>query len=134
MTNKKLLTASLIAGMAALFAIPTGIVYAGGCGIDGTNEADKISGTDDADDICGYDGNDKIQAGDGDDTVAPGDGADRTNTGDGDDVIGMEDDNAVDIVNCGDGNDTIVYLFTSGFGDPLDLVRENCENVVYVEP
>jgi len=126
MTNKKLLTASLIAGMAALFAIPTGIAYAGGCGIDGTNDPDKISGTDDADWICGYDGDDKIQAGDGGDDIYPGDDSDRVNAGDGDDYIFMTDDGAVDRVNCGDGFDTVEYFEDVDINDTL----RDCEDLI----
>ena len=125
MTNKKLFTASIIAGIAALFAIPTGISYGGVvCDnfISGTVGNDNLTGTPDADCVDAFAGNDRIQTGDGADIVDAGAGADRVTTGNADDLIYLGHDGVVDRVMCGEGNDTVVGA------DANDILR-GCENV-----
>ena len=128
MKSKKLLTASMIAGIAALFAIPTGIAFSSGCSIVGTPNNDRITGTSGVDGICGLAGDDRIQTGDSNDYVDPGTGADRVATGNGDDFIFLNpgDDNAKDMLLCGEGYDTVYYI---GDVDPDDVLK-GCENII----
>ena len=120
MTNKKLLTASIIA---ALFAIPTGILTISG-DIGVAAQLNRIQGTNGDDIIFGTAGNDKIATFDGRDTIYPGDGEDQVNAGKGDDHINLLHDGKSDVINCGPGNDDV---FNNGEGiEPLDVFH-NCE-------
>jgi Ca2+-binding RTX toxin-like protein len=111
-------------------------VLAGGSGTDkleGGNGADKLSGQAGDDQLFGNDGNDTVEggggadrltAGAGDDILRGGTGADILDGGPGADTIyANEADASVDVVKCGDGNDT-VYLAA---GDHAD---SDCENVI----
>jgi len=118
MISKKLLIGSIIAGIAAMLAVPFGVAESvAPCTVINGDHGDNI--------LVGTSGCDKINGDDGNDTITPNGGADRVNAGDGDDVIYNSDDNTRDIINCEGGNDTV---YTSGTNDDGDLYR-NCETV-----
>lgn len=86
---------------------------------------DRISGEDGNDTLVGGSENDRIDAGDGDDKIKGGTDRDMIHAGPGDDVVrgGMfnrADDGARDVLDCGDGTDTVYYT-------GADTVRDNCE-------
>ncbi len=113
--------------------------------IDGGRAGDRLEG-DEGDDVIkgdagndhlyGRDGNDKLDGGSGmdellgeagNDELVGGNGIDTFDGGPGDDVIRAADDSA-DIVNCGDGNDT-VYVEVDA---PTRDVLSGCETVIAI--
>jgi len=117
-----------------VIVIPTGIAYgscgelSSGCNIDGTNGNDRLEGTYLEDLIYGRDGNDKIQAHFGDDYIVPGNGTDEIDAGNGNDVIYLQDDNEIDLIICGDGEDVILVDNIELEIDPDDILI-GCERV-----
>jgi Ca2+-binding RTX toxin-like protein len=133
-----------------LFGGPGKETISGGPGndtIDGGAAADTIRGDDGDDTITGDAGNDTIDGGtgndtidggsgtdsltggDGNDTIVGGPGADIISGGAGDDIIRAADDSS-DIVDCGDGNDTVYVEADFPTRDQLT----NCETVIPVPP
>ena len=116
------------------------VIHGGGNkdGIMGSTGNDNITGGYGADEIIGGEGNDTIKSGNGPDTIISGQGDDFIVGGHGIDEISSgadddkiytanrnttESDSAIDIVNCGDGNDE-VWLNTSMDEDEVD---KDCE-------
>jgi Ca2+-binding RTX toxin-like protein len=96
----------------------------------GTDNHDKIGGKGSADYISGLVGTDWLHGGAGNDTVVGREGNDRIYGDSGSDRLygnlGKDTitagDAQEDLVNCGEGDDTV-------FVDKLDTVYKNCENV-----
>jgi Ca2+-binding RTX toxin-like protein len=105
----------------------------------GTKRADTIAGTTGndqiragagGDDIDGNGGSDVIRGGLGNDTIDVSGADSQRDTifgGEGDDVIGVEDNNSADKVDCGPGKDTVVLE------KGVDTVT-NCETKVSNPP
>lgn len=90
---------------------------------------DLIRGGEGDDLLRGRQGNDVEEGGEGNDVVWVGRGTDREFGGPGDDTMhALANDNRVDFIDCGDGNDTL-----------YENAREhdrwvNCENVIRETP
>jgi len=119
MISKKLLIGSMIAGIAAMLAVPFGVA-------ESVAPCMVINGDHGDNNLIGTSGCDKINGDDGNDDIFPGDGADRVNAGDGDDFISNLPDGDRDIINC-EGGDDSVYVDGNSNTDG-DLYR-NCENI-----
>lgn len=125
---------NVIVSILLVTVIPTEIAYgscgelSSGCKIDGTDGNDQLQGTSLEDLIYGHDGDDKIQANFGNDYVVPGNGADDINAGNGNDVIYLQDDNEIDVITCGDGEDLILVDNIELKIDPDDILI-GCERV-----
>lgn len=114
-------------------------VMAGGRGDDGFaggNGDDRIYGGPGDDGMTDWvetefanpapDDRDLLVGGPGDDSIALSEGTDRVPAGSGGDAISTDDDDAVDHIDCGDGDDRVTYF---GPVDPLDELV-GCEHVV----
>jgi hypothetical protein len=106
------LTAALLAGC-------------GGGGGDGSltggPKDDKLVGTEDADTIDGAAGEDVIEARGGDDEIRGGDDEDFLDGGDGADRFLESEDDAVDVHDCGPGQDVVAEP------DARDEILPSCE-------
>ena len=71
------------------------------------------------------DDRDLVVGGSGDDSIGLSEGADRVRAGSGGDSISTDDDDAVDVIDCGPGTDRVTYF---GPVDPLDELV-GCERV-----
>ena len=86
---------------------------------------DVIRGGEGDDLLRGRRGNDVVEGGEGNDVIWVGRGADREFGGPGDDTMhALANDNRVDFIDCGEGNDTL-YENTHEHDQWV-----NCENVV----
>ena len=140
----------LIVLVASLTVIVGGVAFAitrdcpgGTC--KGTDRADTLNGSNGFDKILGEPGNDKLYGNDGDDMIKGGQGSDdiygdvgndrvkgaqgsdRVFGGEGDDLVrggthGKVNDGVRDVLDCGLGNDTVLYV------PGQDKVMNNCEN------
>jgi len=98
--------------------------------LTGTSQLDRIYGLGAADTLMGKGGNDDCYGGSGNDEIRCGAGNDRIDGGFGqDDLFGdigndtiSAADGQVDVVDCGEGNDT-------AYVDAQDDVNPNCEEV-----
>ena len=129
--------------MLVLLAVAAALLLAGGvalaqeitCGggrCEGTAQADQIAGTAGDDEILGRGGDDTIRGNGGGDVVRGGAGHDTISVtgrdrqpdavfgGFGDDLIGVDENNSADQVDCGPGTDTVI------FDKGVDTVT-NCE-------
>jgi len=85
------------------------------------------------DTVRGGDDNDVVYGGPGDDTIWGGRGADQEYGGPGNDSLhSLADDNAPDLLNCGEGNDS-AFVNARKYNAGLETVRR-CERVVLVQP
>lgn len=88
---------------------------------------DSVGGGNGDDSVDGGSGNDTVMGEAGNDTLIGGPGVDRISGGPGDDTIRAADDSA-DIVDCGEGVDT-VYVEADA---PTRDVLTGCENVIAI--
>ena len=93
-----------------------GITANAGDGADSITNATATPST-----LSGGDGNDSLAGGTGNDTLRGNKGVDTHTGGAGDDFIDVRGDRG-DVVNCGDGNDTVM-------GDAADVIAADCETV-----
>ena len=116
---------------------------AGGAGndlLDGGPAPDAITGGDGDDLIHAGSGPDQVDAGAGNDVVYADSGADDISAGDGDDIVYVNNGTAVDFVDCGPGNDTLVlnpYDQPGGISNAQSLragAFQSCENVLEAAP
>ena len=82
-------------------------------------------GNDTVDDLDAAGESDTVRMGDGNDTAILRGGNDTVCLGDGDDIA-FTDDGWIDLIKCGDGNDTVTV-------DSFDIL-EDCENVTFNTP
>lgn len=92
----------------------------------GQQGADKVIGADGYDDVRGGDSADTVRGNDQGDDVYPGPGAGSAYGGSGNDDMYVTVDHKPDLIDCGDGDDTV---HTGGSIDPLDAFP-HCENFV----
>ena len=108
-------------------------IGAAGCGGDdsdgvaGSAGDDKISGTSGADVLDGKAGEDVIEAQAGDDEITGGDDADFLYGGPGDDRFLASEDDAVDVHDCGDGEDFVAEP------DARDQLLPDCEQAAWTD-
>ena len=103
-----------------------------GCGGDDDGGSGEVTGTDGDDKLTGTDGDDKMDAGAGEDVVqgeagndeiTGGDDPDFLYGGDGDDRFLASEDDAVDVHDCGAGEDVVAEP------DARDQLFPSCETV-----
>ena len=103
-----------------------------GCGGGDDGGSDEVAGTDADDKLTGTDGDDKLDAGAGEDVVQGGAGNDEITGGDdpdflyggdGDDRFLASEDDAVDVHDCGEGEDVVTEP------DARDQLFPTCETV-----
>ena len=94
--------------------------------IYGLNGNDTLNGRARGDELYGGAGNDTLNGSGGNDDIYGGSGQDNLFGGAGDDFLNSVD-RGPDIVDCGDGTDTVV-------ADNDDTVQPTCENVELVNP
>jgi len=102
------------------------VIIFGGAGndrIDGAAGNDEINGGAGNDRIDGGTGNNVIDGGNGNDRITAGTGETDITGGAGDDVI-MARNGQADLIDCGDGNDTVVV-------DAAEDGVFDCETVVF---
>jgi hypothetical protein len=113
-------------------ALAAGGLAVAGCGGDDGNGAGDVTGTDRDDELTGTDGDDKLDAGAGEDVVQGGAGNDEITGGDdpdflyggaGDDRFLASEDDAVDVHDCGEGDDVVTEP------DARDQLFPSCETV-----
>jgi Ca2+-binding RTX toxin-like protein len=123
-------------GNDTLWGTPNADVMYGKAGNDtlhGRAGNDVIYGNQGDDVLHGGDGNDVLYGGDGNDSIWGGLGADIEYGGPGDDVLhSLANDNAVDILDCGPGNDT-AYVNSRKYEAHL-IKLKGCEKIVLVSP
>jgi Ca2+-binding RTX toxin-like protein len=103
--------------------------------LTGTPQKDRIYGLGAADTLSGMGGNDDCYGGSGADVIRCGPGNDRIDGGFGEDDLFGDDgddrilaaDGRVDVVDCGEDEDT-------AYVDDVDEVNENCEEVFTAGP
>lgn len=101
----------------------------GGCGggddgggpLRGSAQDDRLTGTEEADTIAAEGGDDVVEAKGGGDEIDGGDGADFLYGGDGDDRFVESEDDAVDVHDCGPGEDRVTEP------DTRDELLPSCE-------
>ena len=93
----------------------------GGDGLKGSEKADQIVGTEDDDSIEAGAGDDSVEGKGGDDEIDGGEGKDFLYGGEGDDHFVNGEDDAVDVHDCGPGNDLVENL------DTRDEIQPSCE-------
>jgi Ca2+-binding RTX toxin-like protein len=93
-----------------------GLTVSGGDGADTLTNSTSTAST-----LSGGDGNDSLEGGSGSDTLRGNQGIDTLSGGAGDDFVDVRGDRG-DIVNCGEGDDTVR-------ADGADLVASDCETV-----
>src|SRR4051795_4245202 len=104
--------------------------------LDGGAAPDTISAGDGDDLVHGGSSTDHIDAGNGNDVIYTDSGADIVAAGPGDDIVYVNNGTAVERVDCGDGNDTIVvnpYSAPGGISNAQALRQgriSGCENVI----
>ena len=104
----------------------TGSAYADDAA--GRSGADMLRGGPGADAIDGGSGNDLIEGGDGRDRIDAGRGRDVLAGGNGNDILkAMDDDHAVDTVECGAGEDYVM-------AQRSDDIDDDCEKVRWFDP
>lgn len=81
--------------------------------LEGGRDDDKLKGGSGNDKLIGNDGDDKLEGGAGNDLLAGGKGIDNLNGGAGDDHLGPGNDLDADVINGGDGIDTVDYSGSS---------------------
>ncbi len=104
----------------------------GGCGgggdsgtITGGTGDDKLTGTD-GDNVLDADaGEDVVEAGGGNDKITGGEDADFLYGGDGDDTFLADEDDAVDVIDCGEGMDFVAEP------DTRDQLLPGCEGAAW---
>lgn len=103
-----------------------------GCGGDDGGDSGEVTGTDGDDKLTGTDGDDKMDSGAGEDVVqgeagndeiTGGDDPDFLYGGDGDDRFLASEDDAVDVHDCGPGEDVVTEP------DARDQLFPTCETV-----
>ena len=103
-----------------------------GCGGGDGDGSDEVTGTDGDDKLTGTGGDDKMDGGAGEDVVqgeagndeiAGGDDPDFLYGGDGDDRFLETEDDAVDVLDCGEGEDVVTKP------DARDQLFPSCETV-----
>ncbi len=94
--------------------------------LDGGAGVDQLLGGKGADELTGGSGGDRIFGGLGADQATPGTGADKVKLGKENDETLLEVDGATDIVWCGSGYDTVVFLNRD---DPHDVLHD-CEEIL----
>jgi hemolysin type calcium-binding protein len=115
------------------FALIAALAIAlGGCGggdgsdtIRGGTGDDKLTGTDGDDVLDGGSGEDVLEAGAGNDELTGGDDPDFLYGGDGDDRFLASEDDAVDVHDCGEGNDFVAEP------DTRDQLLPGCEEAAW---
>src|SRR5688572_28128281 len=96
----------------------------GGSGdVTGTDADDKLTGTGGDDTMDGGAGEDVVQGGGGNDEITGGDDPDFLYGGDGDDRFVASEDDAVDVHDCGPGEDVVTEP------DARDQLFPTCETV-----
>jgi RTX calcium-binding nonapeptide repeat (4 copies) len=119
----------------ALTLVAGGLAGAG-CGGDEGNGSDEVIGTDDDDKLTGTGGDDKMDGGAGEDVVqgeagndeiTGGDDPDFLYGGDGDDRFLETEDDAVDVLDCGEGEDVVTKP------DARDQLFPSCEIVHWTD-
>jgi hypothetical protein len=121
-----------VAALLAL-ALAAGGFAAAGCGggddnggsgeVTGTRGDDKLTGTDEDDKLDGGAGEDVVRGEGGNDEITGGDDPDFLYGGDGDDRFLASEDDAVDVHDCGEGNDVVTEP------DARDQLFPTCETV-----
>ena len=91
--------------------------------IHGGRGSDNLSGGGEDDFLSGGQGDDRIRGGPAGDSVTPGVGGDSVQLGGGRDQLFVEVDDDADVVDCGNGDDTVTYVAAV---DPADTFV-NCE-------
>jgi RTX calcium-binding nonapeptide repeat (4 copies) len=118
-----------LAGLLAL-AVAAGGIFVAGCGggddsgsgeVAGTEADDKLTGTDANDKLDGKEGEDVVQGEAGNDEITGGDDPDFLYGGDGDDRFLASEDDAVDVHDCGAGEDVVTEP------DARDQLFPTCE-------
>lgn len=89
--------------------------------LQGSPNDDEIVGTEDADTIEALAGNDSVEGKGGDDEIDGGEGEDFLYGGDGNDHFVNGEDDAVDVHDCGPGEDVVEKL------DTRDELQPSCE-------
>ena len=104
----------------------------GGCGggggsgpITGGTGDDKLTGTDGDDVLDAGAGEDVVEAGAGNDEITGGEDADFLYGGDGDDTFLADEDDAVDVIDCGEGTDFVAEP------DTRDQLLPGCEEAAW---
>lgn len=119
------------AALVVLAVATCGLVVAG-CGGGDNGDAQEVAGTDGDDELTGTGGDDKMDAGAGEDVVrgeggndeiTGGDDPDFLYGGDGDDRFLASEDDAVDVHDCGPGEDVVTEP------DARDQLFPTCETV-----
>jgi hypothetical protein len=120
----------LAIALVALGALAGSLVVTG-CGGGGGSGSSVVKGTDGDDQLTGDEGDDEFAAGagkdvvegkGGNDTIDGGEDADFLYGGDGDDKFGDNEDDAVDVIDCGPGKDSITKP------DARDELLPSCED------
>jgi hypothetical protein len=108
------------------------VVALGGCGGGGDSEPitggtgdDKLTGTDGNDVLDAGSGEDVVEAGAGDDEIAGGDDPDFLYGAEGDDRFVASEDDAVDVHDCGEGDDFVAEP------DTRDQLLPSCEQAAW---
>jgi hypothetical protein len=127
--------------------LATGVVGGGGGSgndsLTGGPGDDKLSGTEGDDVLSGLGGADVVEAKGGDDTIDGGDGADFLYGGAGDDRFVESEDDALDVHDCGPGDDVVAEPDTRdqllpscerGAWTALPLSEKPYENTMTVKP
>jgi hypothetical protein len=122
--SRRLIAAAVVVAVAAAgILVGTGVV--GGdsdpAGLTGGDGADRLTGTEGDDEIRGGAGDDQIEAGGGDDEVDGGEGRDFLDGGAGDDRFLEGEDDALDVHDCGEGDDLVAEP------DARDELQPSCE-------
>src|SRR5207237_170207 len=106
------------------------VVVAASLAVAGVVAAQNFRGTDGPDLLRGRPGNDTLYGGDGNDVMWPGSGQDTQYGGEGDDTLhALANDNQVDTLDCGPGNDTAIINVKEKNIDQT----VSCETVKYVK-
>jgi hypothetical protein len=122
----------LAAPALVVLAVAAGGLVVAGCGGDENSGSGEVTGTDGDDKLTGTDGDDKMNAGAGEDVVqgeagndeiTGGDDPDFLYGGDGDDRFVASEDDAVDVHDCGPGEDVVTEP------DARDQLFPTCETV-----
>jgi hypothetical protein len=117
----------VIAAALALLALALGACGGGSGGASGSAGDDKLAGTHGDDAIDGKAGDDVIEAQGGNDRITGGQGADFLYGGPGDDRFLADSDDAIDVHDCGPGDDFITEP------DARDQLLPNCERAGWTQ-